>query len=70
MNDAIDTTLAFARIDQETRAMLRELAPLVDSNIDPILDALYNHVLTKPDLKALFGSEDRIKAARQRQREH
>jgi methyl-accepting chemotaxis protein len=68
-NDS-DDSLAFARIDPDTRTILRELAPLIDANIEPILDALYGHVLKWSHLKALFGSEERIKGARQRQREH
>lgn len=66
----IDDSLAFARIDPETRVILRELAPLVDANIDTILDALYGHVLKWSHLKALFGSEERVNNARKRQREH
>jgi len=70
MADNLNDTLEFARIDTDTRAMLRELGPMVDTNIDPVLDALYAHVLKRSHLKALFGGEDRIKGARQRQREH
>ncbi len=70
MPDDTAEALDFARIDTETRAMLRELGPLVDAHIDPILDALYGHILKRSHLKALFGSEDRIKGARQRQRQH
>jgi methyl-accepting chemotaxis protein len=70
MTTDTEDSLAFARIDQATRVALREIAPLVDANIEPILDALYGHVLQWPHLKTLFGTEERIKAARQRQREH
>ena len=70
MAENISDTLEFARIDADTRTTLRELGPLVDANIDPLLDALYAHVLKRSHLKALFGSEERIKSARQRQREH
>jgi len=70
MANDTDDSLAFARIDTDTRTILRELAPLIDANIEPILDALYGHILKWPHLKALFASEERIKGARQRQREH
>lgn len=66
----IDDSLVFARIDADTRTILRELAPLVDTNIETILDALYGHVLKWSHLKALFGSEERVNNARKRQREH
>ena len=69
MADNMNDTLEFARIDPDTRAILRELGPVVDAHIDPILDALYAHVLKRSHLKALFGSEERIKGARQRQRQ-
>jgi len=70
MTENLNDSLAFGRITEETRATLRALAPLVDGQIDTILDALYGHVLQWPDLKALFGSEERIKGARERQRQH
>jgi len=70
MADDTNDTLEFARIDTDTRAMLRELWPLVEANIDPVLDVLYAHVLKRSHLKALFGSEERIRGARQRQQEH
>ena len=50
----------FGRITEETRATLRELGPIVDKHIDPILDALYSHVLKWSHLKAMFGTEARI----------
>jgi len=70
MTQDLADQLAFGRITDETRATLRELGPLVDTHIDPILDALYAHVLQWPHLKALFSSEERIKGARERQRQH
>ena len=70
MTNDLQTQLSFARIDDKTRALLRAAWPVVDKGMTRILDDMYAHILQRPDLKALFANEDRIQAARQRQREH
>ena len=54
-----DTThrrVEFARIDDPTRTMLRQLWPVVEPCLDGILKRFYEHLVTEPSLKALLGN--------------
>ena len=70
MASDLDKQLAFARIDAATRQALRALWPVVDADMPRILDAMYQHILQRPELKAMFANPERVGAARDRQRAH
>jgi len=70
MANDLDDQLAFSRIDDDTRSRLRAAWPIVDKGLPEILDQMYAHILAKPELKAMFGNEERTQTARQRQRDH
>ena len=70
MANGLDDQLAFSRIDDDTRSRLRAAWPVVDKGLPEILDHLYAHIMARPELQAMFGSEERTQTARQRQRDH
>lgn len=54
---AILERIAFMRINEETSLLLREFWPVVEKNIQDILDGFYNHVTSVPALKTLVGAQ-------------
>lgn len=62
--------LAFVRIDEATRGVLRGVGALVDAELPRILDVLYAHVARWPELQSMFASPERLASARKRQHEH
>ncbi|WP_148259314.1 globin-coupled sensor protein [Polymorphum gilvum] len=63
-----DTTvrLRFARIDDQTRAILNELWPLVRDALPQVLANFYRHVQGEPHLAALVGDrQDMLKKAQE-----
>lgn len=70
MANDLDVQLAFSRIDDDTRSRLRAAWPTVDKGLPEILDQMYEHILARPELKAMFADEERMQTARQRQRDH
>jgi len=70
MTTELEDQISFARIDDETRALLKAAWPIVDKGLPDILDRMYAHVLSRPELKAMFPSDERVQSARQRQRTH
>jgi len=70
MSGSLTDDLAFARLDTETRARLRNLQPLIEPAIPAVLDLLYAHLMEWPSLKSLFASPERITLARERQVTH
>jgi methyl-accepting chemotaxis protein len=70
MKPELAEDLTFVRLDDETRATLRRLLPLIETHGTRMLDVLYGHMDSWPDLKGLFASEARRTHARDRQAEH
>ncbi|MDC7787607.1 globin-coupled sensor protein [Rhodoplanes sp. TEM] len=62
--------LQFADIDDETRALLREMRPLVEKHLPGILDAFYSQVDRFPTAENMFASAARKQHAKQKQLEH
>ena len=62
--------LTYVRLDEATRATLRQLLPLIETHGARMLDVLYGHMDSWPDLKGLFASPERRTHARARQGEH
>ena len=70
MTTQLADDLTYVRLDEETRATLRQLLPLIETHGARMLDVLYGHMDAWPDLKGLFASPDRRTHARARQGEH
>ena len=66
MPESLDRTkkLAFLRIDDETRALLRGFRPLLEKSIPAILDAFYAHVTKEDSLRRMFADEAHVRHAR------
>jgi len=59
MTDAaasLQERLAFIGIDDQTRAMLRELRPLVERALPGVLDGFYRHLARYPKMQSMFGA--------------
>ncbi|HET6375594.1 MAG TPA: protoglobin domain-containing protein, partial [Methylocella sp.] len=67
---AIGERLAFMGIDDNTRAQLRKLKPLVDMAIGGALDAFYSKVQAEPHTRKFFSDGQHMEAAKARQRKH
>jgi methyl-accepting chemotaxis protein len=70
MSTDIADDLAYARLDETTRATLRGLLPLLERHGAEVLDVLYGHIAEWPDLKGMFVSAEHQQQARKRQSEH
>jgi methyl-accepting chemotaxis protein len=67
---SIETRLAFIRVDDQVRAGLRELKPLVDRVLPGILDGFYAHVDRFPEMAKMFRSREHQRHARDKQLKH
>ena len=70
MKTELADDLTYVRLDPQTRSTLRQLLPLIDTHGVRMLDVLYGHMDTWPDLKGLFATPERRTHARKRQAEH
>ena len=70
MADELTDDLKFARISTEMRDTLRALWPIVDQAMPAIMAGMYDHILARPELNAMFGSPERVKSAQDLQRRH
>ncbi len=70
MADDLTEALAFGRIDRDTRETLRAIWPMIEDGMTPILDRMYEHIMSRPSLKALFATPEIVAGARKRQLEH
>ncbi|MGQ9368090.1 protoglobin domain-containing protein [Azospirillum sp. ST 5-10] len=61
---------AYFGIDDETRACLRALQPLVAGALPAILGRFYEHTLAQPALARMFAGPERVEAARRAQLAH
>jgi len=62
--------LEFLKIDQETRATLREFRPLLERNLPAILGRFYDWVGPHPKLHPLFDGQSSLERARAAQAAH
>lgn len=67
---SLQDELAFVRLDASACACLRSLWPQVKAGAGPIMDHLYAHIGSQPELAALFVSPERQRHAREKQIEH
>ncbi|EJW10154.1 methyl-accepting chemotaxis receptor protein [Rhodovulum sp. PH10] len=66
----LDERLAFVEIDAETRALLRELRPLIAAHLPGILDDFYRQVKRHPPAAKMFRDDRHIRHARDKQLAH
>ena len=57
-------------LDENARAALRDLRPLVRKTIGPALDAFYQKVRTTPATRAFFADDRHMQSAQSRQQTH
>ena len=67
---ALDERLAFMGIDDDTKARIRKLKPVVSGAIGPALKVFYDKVRTTPETKKFFSSDQHMDAAKGRQEQH
>jgi methyl-accepting chemotaxis protein len=67
---ALDERLAFMGIDDQARARLRQLKPLVSTAIGPSLKTFYDKVRTTPQTSKFFSNEQHMATAKGRQEQH
>ncbi|WP_375548867.1 globin-coupled sensor protein [Oceanicaulis alexandrii] len=72
MSYSIDfkTRIAFMKIEEEERQLLRNLKPVIEREFPGILDAFYEHLKGWPEIYGMFGGEAGVKHARSKQLEH
>lgn len=70
MNDSQRLRLSFAPIDEKTRALLRELRPLIARALPGILDEFYKHVSNYPEFAWMFADRSQMRQARDAQVKH
>lgn len=68
--ELIKARLAFAHIDDTTRAALEDFRPHLSAVLSDALDSFYNQVMQWPNLKAFFKSQDRVDHAKGAQHAH
>ncbi|WP_117192319.1 globin-coupled sensor protein [Rhizobium terrae] len=62
--------LDFIGLDQESRAVLKRLAPMIDASLATALGALYKKIQSTPDTARFFSSQSHMEAAKKRQASH
>jgi methyl-accepting chemotaxis protein len=69
-DNAMATRLAFIGIDNEARASLRELQPLIAKELPSVLDEFYARVSRFPETSRLFSGQAQMAGAKQAQIRH
>ena len=69
-DNSIASRLAFIRMDEETRAALRELQPLIAKELPGVLDVFYAQVSLFPETARHFSSQAHMGQAKQAQLRH
>jgi hypothetical protein len=70
VSDDLRARLQFVGLDDDLRATLRELAPLISSELPRILDEFYDHIASFPDAWSLFSNEEHMRHAKKMQIMH
>lgn len=67
---SVDYRLQFLRFKECDVSLLREFKPVLEKEIDGILDKFYNYVISYPELESLFPSKEILVHARKHQRDY
>lgn len=72
MSASIDfkTRIAFMKIKDQERELLRDLKPVIRDRFPAILDSFYEHLKGWPEIYGMFGGDAGVKHARDKQFEH
>ena len=72
MSFSIDykTRIAFMKIKEQERELLRELKPVIAREFPATLDGFYEHLKGWPEIYGMFGGDAGVKHARDKQLEH
>ncbi len=65
-----EARLSFLKIDSQACQNLQEISPVLETQLDKVLDEFYNHIFQWPELKAKFPNEARVTYAKKAQAEH
>ena len=65
-----DSRLRFIGISSQDRDRLREFRPVLDKEINGILEGLYEHLWSTPETREIIGSQSRIDYLKSAQRSH
>jgi hypothetical protein len=69
-SDTLDARLRFVRIDDELRATLRALKPVIARALPGVLDVFYAHIRQFPEVARLFPDGSIMRHAREMQIKH
>ena len=69
-DNSLSARLAFLGIDQELRATLREVAPLVSEALPAVLDGFYEQVSKFPETARFFRNAEHMRHAKEAQLNH
>ena len=70
LQDTYADRLNFLGIDQESLDALKEFKPILEANIEAVLDGFYSHVTSWPNLAALLSDPAKLASVKRLQREH
>lgn len=65
-----EARLEFLKLGEADTATLKEFRQVLETNLDGILDQFYSHVVSVPELKAKFPSQEMLDHARAEQKKH
>ncbi len=65
-----ETRLRFLKIDEPTRAVLREVGALITPQLDDIAAQFYGWITQFPELRTMLGGEDNIRRLKRTQGDH
>jgi ABC-type transporter Mla subunit MlaD len=68
--DTLRARLAFVRIDGATRALLREMRPMIAAVLPGVLDEFYAHISKFPETARLFADPAHMRHAKEMQIRH
>lgn len=66
----LQTKLDFLKIDTDARESIQAFRALADSHLEEILTHFYSHIMARPNLAAMLGSEDKVRRVRNAQKSH
>jgi methyl-accepting chemotaxis protein len=69
-NYSISQRTDFLNIDDDSKAILREMTPMIKSILPNILDGFYNHVRAWSDVSKFFANEAQMGSAKNAQLKH
>jgi methyl-accepting chemotaxis protein len=68
--DSLDERLSFIGLDEDDRAVLKNIAPMVARAIGPALDVFYNKMRMTAETRRFFTDENHMSAAKGKQAQH